>query len=155
MKNKVADKVFLNGNRVDGKHYWLIPDSVYKFIRDIYGINKRELFDPCPYPKPEYFDGLFIPWGKYNYVNPPFGVVDNNGKKIGATAWWKKAREECIKGNVVFFVFPIHNWLLEAMIFCGAKVHHLGNVKWLATEDRKPGKGCGAIALFVMGHENL
>lgn len=150
MKNKVAEKVFLNGNKKDGKHYWLTPNSVYDFIEKEYGCSKSEMFDPCPYPKPKKFDGLTCEWGKVNYVNPPFGVIDNNGKKIGATAWFRKAREEANKGKLVFFVFPIHNWLIEAMIFCGASVVHLGNVKWLAIEDGKPGKGSGPIALFVM-----
>lgn len=150
MKNKVADKVFENGNKKDGKHYWLTPDSVYQLIEEKFGYTKDQLFDPCPYPKPEGYDGLAVEWGQVSYVNPPFGIVDNNGKKIGATAWFRKAKEEVKKGKTVFFVFPIHNWLVEAMIFCGASVVHLGNVKWLAIEDGKPGKGCGAIAMFVM-----
>ena len=150
MKNKVADRVFLNGNKKDGKHYWLTPQSVYDFIAENYGYDRSNLYDPCPFPKPLEYDGLQEDWGQVSYVNPPFGVVDSNGKKIGATAWFRKAKEECLKSKLVFFVFPIHNWLVEAMIFCGASVHHLGNVKWLATEDGLPGKGCGAIAMFVL-----
>jgi hypothetical protein len=150
MKNKVAEQVFLKGNKKDGKHYWLTPDSVYEFILEKYGLHRSELYDPCPYPRPEGFDGLTQEWNGVSYVNPPFGVVDNDGKKIGATAWFRKAKEECQKGKLVFFVFPIHNWLIEAMIFCRASVHHLGNVKWLATEDLKPGKGSGPIAMFVL-----
>jgi hypothetical protein len=163
MKNKVADKVFEKGNKKDGKHYWLTPDSVYDFIKEKFGINREQLFDPCPYPRPEGFDGLEVEWGKWTYVNPPFGVLDKlvlnkKGKlvkkKIGGTAWFRKAKEECEKGNNVLFVFPIHNWLVEAMIYCGASVYHLGNVKWLAIEDGLPGKGCGAIAMFVLKAKN-
>lgn len=150
MKGKSAEKIFEKGNKIDGKHYWLTPDSLYERIEKEFKIKRSKLFDPAPYPKPEGFDGLTIPWGKYTYVNPPFGVLDNKGKKIGATAWMRKAKEECLKGKLIFFVFPIHNWLIEAMIFCGASVVHLGNVKWLAIEDGKPGKGCGPIAMFVL-----
>lgn len=150
MKSKVSDKVFEKGNKKDGKHYWLTPESVYQFIEDRFGIKKSDLYDPCPYPKPEHYNGLEKDWGAVSYVNPPFGVVYTNGKKIGATAWFRKARAEADKGKLVLFVFPIHNWLVEAMIYCGASVIHLGNVKWLATEDGLPGKGCGAIAMFVL-----
>jgi hypothetical protein len=149
-KNKVSDKVFLNGNKKDGKHYWLTPDSVYEFIEKTFGVKRKNLYDPCPYPKPEGYDGLKEDWGQFSYVNAPFGVVDANGKKIGATAWFRKAKEECNKGKLVLFVFPIHNWLVEAMVFCGASVIHMGNVKWLAIEDGLPGKGCGSIAMFVL-----
>lgn len=150
MKGKSDENIFLNGNKKDGKHYWLTPQSVYDFIAEYYGYDQSDLYDPCPFPQPEGFNGLDEDWGRFSYVNPPFGVVDSNGKKIGATAWFRKAVEECKKGKLVFFVFPIHQWLIEAMIFCGAKVHHMGNVKWLATEDCLPGKGSGPIAMFVL-----
>lgn len=90
-------------------------------------------------------------YSKYQQVER-FGneEVDANGKKIGATAWFRKAKGESLKGKLVLFVFPIHNWLVEAMVFCGASVIHMGNVKWLATEDGLPGKGCGSIAMFVL-----
>jgi hypothetical protein len=153
-KNKVQDKVFQNGNKNDGKHYWLTPDSVYDFIDWKFGISKDKLYDPCPYPKPDGYDGLIAEWGDWNYVNPPFGVIDHNGKKIGATAWFRKAQEEVQKGKKVFFVFPIHNWLINMMVECDASVINLGNVKWLSTEDNKPGKGCGSIAMFLMGIQN-
>lgn len=155
MKNKTKDEVFLKGNKIDGKHYWLTPQEVKDKIYETTGIPFDRFFDPCPHPRPDGFDGLTIPWQKYNYVNPPFGVVDEKGKKIGATAWFKKAKLEVEKGTLVVFVFPVHNWSLEMMIFCDATVFHLGNVKWLATEDGKPGKGCGSIAMFVMGFYNI
>jgi hypothetical protein len=150
MKNKTADKVFEKGNKKDGKHYWLTPPELQKRIQELTGIKFSKFFDPCPYPKPDNFDGLNVDWGKFSYVNPPFGVIDSNGKKIGATAWFRKAKAESLKGKLVLFVFPIHNWLVEAMVFCGANVVHLGNVKWLAIEDNQPGKGCGAIAMFIL-----
>jgi hypothetical protein len=151
VKGKTKESIFEKGNKKDGKHYWLTPDPVYDFIEKLTGIKRSQLFDPCPYPRPEGFDGLSCDWGPYNYVNIPFGVTNEKGKKIGATAWFRKAMAEVQKGKVVFFVFPIHGWLVEAMIFCGATVYDLGNVKWLATEDGKPGKGCGKIAMFYMG----
>lgn len=141
-----AKNRFLNGNRADGKHYWLTPPDLMQAIREEHGID----FDPCPFPLPEGFDGLSVEWGQSSYVNPPFGVIDGpNGRKVGATAWARKAIAEARKGKKVVFVFPIHRWVLE-LIEAGAKVKSIGNVKWLATEDRTPGKGSGSIAMFVL-----
>jgi hypothetical protein len=107
-------------------------------------------FDPCPYPKPEDFDGLTNEWGKSNYVNPPFGSIIHEGKKKGATAWVRKAIAENEKGKDVVFVFPIDKWILM-MVKAGAEIRNLGDVKWLATEDKTPGKGTGRhIACFVL-----
>ena len=58
-------------------------------------------FDPCPYPKPDEFDGLTNEWGKSNYVNPPFGSIIHEGKKKGATALVRKALEEYKKGEEI------------------------------------------------------
>ena len=70
---------FENGNKADGKHYWLTPPELMAQLQEEFNFD----FDPCPYPKPDDFDGLRCEWGQRNYVNPPFGsytcVVD--GKK--------------------------------------------------------------------------
>lgn len=60
---------FENGNKLDGKHYWLTPPDLKKQIYEEFQID----FDPCPFPLPEGFDGLRCEWGQRNYVNPPFG----------------------------------------------------------------------------------
>ena len=140
------DNKFHKGNKVDGKHYWLTPDDVMKELNDEFNFD----FDPCPYPKPEDFDGLTNEWGKSNYVNPPFGSIIHEGKKKGATAWVRKAIAENEKGKDVVFVFPIDKWILM-MVKAGAEIRNLGDVKWLATEDKSQGKGMGRhIACFVL-----
>lgn len=55
------------GNGDDGKHYWLTPPDLFARLNARYSFN----FDPCPYPKPEAFDGLTADWGSSSYVNPP------------------------------------------------------------------------------------
>jgi len=107
-------------------------------------------FDPCPYPKPEGFDGLTDEWGTSNYVNPPFGSIIHQGKKKGPTAWVRKAIAEQQKGKRVVLVYPIDKWVLM-LLAAGAEVRNLGDVRWLATEDRSQGKGTGRhIACFVL-----
>jgi len=137
---------FENGNSKDGKHYWLTPPELYNQLNEEFAFT----FDPCPYPKPEDFDGLDAEWGKSNYVNPPFGVVIHKGKKKGATAWARKCIEESKKGKKVVMVYPIDKWVLM-LLQAGAKVRNLKDVKWIATEDGSVGPGTGRhIACFVL-----
>jgi hypothetical protein len=97
---------FHKGNGSDGKHYWLTPPDIYNSLDDEFHFD----FDPCPYPKPDGFDGLTCDWGRSNYVNPPFGSIMHNGRKKGATAWVRKAIAEHRKGKTVVFVYPIESW---------------------------------------------
>ena len=130
------------GNGEDGKHYWLTPKDLYDKLDKEFDFN----FDPCPYPRPDGFDGLMIPWGDSSYVNPPFK---------GPTAWVRKAIKEYEKGKKVVFVFPIDKWI-HMFIEAGAEIRNLRDVKWCATEDGQPGKGTGRwIACFVLDPKNL
>lgn len=121
----------------DGRHYWLTPPELMEALDLEFSFD----FDPCPYPKPDDFDGLEVEWGQSNYVNPPFQ---------GPTKWVRKAIEEHKKGKRVVLVFPIDKWV-HMLIEAGAEVRNLKDVKWCATEDGKPGKGTGRwIAAFVL-----
>jgi len=143
---KTEHNKFHAGNGADGKHYWLTPPALYDDLNRQYEFN----FDPCPYPKPEGFDGLTDDWGTSSYVNPPFGSIIHQGRKKGPTAWVRKALAEHKKGKRVVLVYPIDKWVLM-LLAAGAKVTNLGDVRWLATEDRLPGLGTGRhIACFVL-----
>lgn len=134
----------------DGRHYWLTPKDLMRKLQERFHFN----FDPCPYPKPDDFDGLDAEWGSRSYVNPPFGVVIHQGKKKGATAWARKCITEHQKGKLAVMVYPIDKWVLM-LLAAGAKVENLGDVKWCATEDGEPGKGTGRwIAMFVLEPED-
>ena len=146
---------FHDGNSDDNKHYWLTPPELMEELQEKYDFD----FDPCPYPKPDNFDGLTCEWGKSNYVNPPFGSIihhspnDKNPKKKGATAWVRKAIEEYNKGKDVVFVYPVDKWVLM-LVEAGAEITNLGDVKWCAIEDGTPGKGTGRhIAQFTLKHK--
>ena len=146
---------FHQGNGDDGKHYWLTPPELYAELNAEFAFD----FDPCPYPKPEGFDGLTCEWGYSNYVNPPFGSVMHQGpndkkpKKKGPTAWMRKAIQEAKKGKRVVIVYPVDKWVLMMMDAIGAEnVRNLGDVRWCATEDGSQGKGTGRhIAAFILG----
>jgi hypothetical protein len=130
----------------DGKHYWLTPSDLMQRLQEEFNFD----FDPCPYPKPEEFDGLTEEWGESNYVNPPFGTIMRDGKKKGITAWARKAIAEYKKGKRVVFVYPIDKWI-HWFIAEGAEIRNLGDVRWLSTEERIAGKGTGRhIACFIL-----
>ena len=149
-KTKPEDNKFHQGNGDDGKHYWLTPPALMEELQTEFNFD----FNPCPYPKPDDFDGLTCEWGKSNYVNPPFGSIVHEGKKKGATAWMRKAITESKKGKRVVIVYPVDKWILM-MLKAGAKVRNLGDVRWLSTEDKIAGKGTGRhIACFILEPNN-
>ena len=138
---------FKSGNKTNGKHYWLTPPELFADLNKQFEFD----FDPCPFPKPDDFDGLKAEWGESNYVNPPFGSIMHNGKKKGATAWVRKAIEENNKGKLVVFVYPIDKWVFMFLKQIGSEVRNLGDIKWVAIEDKTPGKGTGRhIAAFIL-----
>ena len=146
-KKAPEDNKFHVGNGDDQKHYWLTPPDMFASLHAEFQFT----FDPCPYPKPDDFDGLTCEWGQSSYVNPPFGSIIHEGKKKGPTAWARKAIAEFQKGKKVVLVYPIDKWVLM-LLAAGARVENLGDVKWLATEDGLPGKGTGRhIAAFILG----
>ena len=145
-----AENKFHVGNGDNGKHYWLTPPDLYDALDAEFAFD----FDPCPHPLPDGFDGLTCEWGSSNYVNPPFGSIVHQGKKKGPTAWVRKALEEWQKGKRVVLVYPVDKWLLmltSAILGDHAQIRNLGDVKWIATEDRSEGNGTGRhIACFVL-----
>lgn len=147
---KVSDNKF-NKGAPDGKHYWLTPPDLLAKLDAQYHFD----FDPCPFPKPDDFNGLAVDWGRSSYVNPPFGSVMVDGKKKGPTAWARKAIEESRKGKGVVLVYPIDKWVLM-LLAAGATVQNLGDVRWCATEDGTQGAGTGRhIALFHLKPDEI
>lgn len=123
--------------RQDEKHYWLIPPDRMRLLNDEFGFD----YDPCPFPRPDGFDGLEVDWGNSNWVNPPFtGMAKQPGKrKIGPMAWARKAIEERNKGKMSVLIFPIYQVrVISFLEDSGAEVRYAGKIRWLAVEDSAP-----------------
>lgn len=121
--------------------YWITPPELYQTLNQEFHFD----YDPCPFPKPENYDGLKVEWGKSNYVNPPFHR--ENG--IGPTAFVRKAIQENQKGKTVVLTIPTQsyvNLLLEA----GAEARPLGRVRWLHTVTRNPTKQPSPVTAFIL-----
>lgn len=134
----VADKLMVN------KSYWLTPPDIYNSLNEEFHFD----FDPCPYPRPENFNGVAVPWGKMNYVNPPFRKSDG-AFGAGPTAFVRKAIAEQNLGRSSVIVIPTQsyvNMLLEA----GAECRSMGRVKWLEATARNPMPSPSSITCFIL-----
>ncbi len=134
--NSLGAEFIDTSKRADKNHYWLPPDKM-KPLQDEFNFD----FDPCPFPRPEGFDGLEVDWGKSNWVNPPFtGMAKVPGKrKIGPMAWARKALAEKEKGNTSVLIFPIYQVrVISFLEDYEAEIRYAGKIKWLAVEDGSP-----------------
>ena len=129
----------------NGKRYWRTPPDLLARLEAEFGPFD---FDPCPYPRPEGFDGLAVPWGRMSYVNPPFRRQDGlNG--IGPTAWMWKAIEEAKQGRGSVLVLPVQSYVMH-LANAGAEIRSLGRVRWLEVETGEPYEGPSPICALVL-----
>jgi hypothetical protein len=129
---------------MDRKKYWITPPELYKKLDDEFHFD----FDPCPYPRIENFNGISIPWGKSNYVNPPFRKSDG-AFGAGPTAFIHKAIIEQQKGRssvIIINTMSFINMLLDA----GAECRSMGRVRWLDAESGEPWKKPSNTTLFIL-----
>ncbi len=78
----------------------ITPASLYDELNREFHFD----FDPCPYPRPEGFDGLTARWGTSNYVNPLF---------VGFMPWVRKALAERDAGHTVVLTMPVYAWIAK------------------------------------------
>jgi hypothetical protein len=113
--------------------YWLTPPDLYAALDAEFHFD----MDPCPYPFEEGYNGLAVPWGKSNYVNPPFCKKD--APFGGPSAFARKAVQEAERGATSVFILPVPHsigLLLEA----GAEIRNGGRVKWIEADTGEPCK---------------
>ena len=77
----------------------ITPDRVWDMIKENWGWNKEQFFDPCPV-NPQW-NGLDIDWKELNYVNPPYSR-ERGDKKTLLTLFVEKALEE--KGTTIMLL---------------------------------------------------
>ena len=77
----------------------ITPDRVWDMIKENWGYEKEQFFDPCPV-NPQW-NGLDIDWQELNYVNPPYSR-EQGEKKTLLTLFVDKALKE--KGTTVMLL---------------------------------------------------
>ena len=126
------------------KKYWLTPLDIYRELDREFNFD----FDPCPYPRPEDFNAIKVPWGKSNYVNPPFRKSDG-AFGVGPTAIIRKAITEQQHGKssvIIINTMSFINLLLEA----GAECRSMGRMRWLDCKTGEPWKHPSNTTLFIL-----
>lgn len=106
--------------------YWITPPELYALLAEF-----PFDFDPCPYPRPSDYNSLILPWGRTNYVNPPFCRKD--APHGGPSAFVRKAIAEQALGNTSVFVLPVPN-SIGLLLAAGAELQYGGKVRWLEAE---------------------
>jgi hypothetical protein len=125
------------------KRYWLTPPEIYKKLDDEFHFD----FDPCPCPRPDGYNSLILPWGKSNYVNPPFCKVD--GPYGGPTAFLKKAVEEQKEGKTSVIILPVR-YYINIALEAGAEIRSAGRVRWLDVDTKEEWKSPHPAAVFIL-----
>ena len=122
--------------------YWLTPPSLYEKLNAEFHFD----FDPCPFPRPDGFNGLYERWiGKSCYVNPPF----EKGNR-----WINKAIKEWRKGDkTIVLVVPVKRDMLN-LVKVGAELRPLTNVGWLDPRGRQT-KSEWPTILAILRPQNL
>jgi hypothetical protein len=127
------------------KRYWLTPPELYADLDREFHFD----FDPCPCPRPQGYDTLVLPWGKSNYVNPPF-KRDDGIAGYGPTTFARKAiYEQQQFGRSSVLLVPVQSYV-ELLVGAGAEVRAMGRVKWLEADTKEPIQKPSTICAFIL-----
>lgn len=126
--------------------YWLTPPEMYRALDSEFHFD----FDPCPYPRPEGYNSLVLPWGRMNYCNPPFRKTDGNIH--GPTAFVRKAIKEQSIGNSTILLIPAQSYI-NLLLEAGAELRPAGRTRFLEVDTKEPLKGPSPTIIAILrGH---
>ena len=112
----------------------ITPDRVWDMIKEEWGYEKEQFFDPCPV-NPQW-NGLDIDWRDLNYVNPPYSR-ERGDKKTLLTQFVEKALDE--KGTTIMLLPSktdqewFHRIKDFEIIWIRGRLKFVGN-EWSATQ---------------------
>ena len=116
----------------------ITPDRVWDIIKDNWGYEKEQFFDPCPVNRQ--WNGLDIDWRDLNYVNPPYSR-ERGDKKTLLTLFVEKTLKETILNNsITVMLLPsktdqewFHKIKNFEIIWIRGRLKFVGN-EWSATQ---------------------
>lgn len=114
---------------------WETPKDLYNKLDEEFHFD----FDPCPLNST--FDGLSVPWGKSNFINPPYS------RKL-KEAFIIKASQIANEGNICVLLIPVSTStkVFHEYIYGKAEIRFLqGRVKFsgINTKGIKVSDKCG------------
>ena len=124
--------------------YWLTPPEMYQALDNEFHFD----YDPCPFPRPEDFNGVAVPWGNMNYVNPPFRRTDGMFG-AGPTAFIRKAIAEQQLGKSSVIVINTMAFI-NMLLIAGAECRPMGRVRWIETESGEPWGSPSSTTAFIL-----
>ena len=127
--------------------YWLTPPEIYEALDAEFHFD----FDPCPYPRPEGYDSLQLPWGKMNYCNPPFRKTDGNTH--GPTVFVRKAIKEQARGNSTVLLVPAQSYI-NLLLEAGAELRPAGRTRFLEVDSKRPLPGPSPTIIAILDSKN-
>lgn len=113
------------------KRYWLTPPDIYNALNKEFHFD----FDPCPCPRPFNYNSLVVPWGRSNYINPPF--LKSDAPYGGLASFARRAIVERDKRNTSVLILPVP-WSIGLLMAAGAEIRYGGKIQWLDVKTRQP-----------------
>jgi len=125
------------------QRYWITPPQLYAALNAEFLFD----FDPCPHPRPAGYNSLALPWGRSNFVNPPFCKVD--APYGGPSAFARKAIAERTHGKQSVFILPVPH-SIGLLLAAGAQVRYGGKIHWLEADTREPCPRAWHQGVFIL-----
>lgn len=111
--------------------HWRTPPEIYTALDAEFHFD----FDPCPYKAS--FNGLIIPWGRSNFVNPPYNRIDK-------PRFIRKAFDEWRLGKTCVLLIPaaVSTADFHELILPHAEIRFpRGRIKFIREDGTARGKG--------------